>query len=78
MKMLIASEWREGEKRIEVRNPYDNNLIDTIPDANGNDVDEAITSALKGYEETKRLSAYERSKIREMTKKVEIKKEKYE
>ena len=63
MKMLIDGKWREADKTIEVRNPYDNALIDTVPDANEEDVEEAIESALKGYQGMKALSAYERSQI---------------
>jgi len=63
MKMLINGKWREADKTIEVRNPYDNALIDTVPDANEKNVEEAIQSALKGYQGMKALSAYERSQI---------------
>lgn len=29
MKMLLAGEWVEREEKIEVRDPYDDSIIDT-------------------------------------------------
>ena len=33
MKMLLNGEWVEREQTIDVRDPYDNSIIDTVPAA---------------------------------------------
>ncbi len=38
MRMLIGGEWIDSEYKIEVRDPYDNTLIDTVPRASVDDV----------------------------------------
>ena len=63
MKMLIGGKWVDREKRIEVTNPYDNSLVDTVPAASAQDVRDAIAAAVEGFQETKRLSTLERITI---------------
>jgi len=63
MKMLIAGGWTDKDERIEVRNPFDDSLIDTVPSADASDVEKALASAVRGFEEMRRLSARERSDI---------------
>ena len=63
MKMLIAGRWLDKEERIEVRNPFDGSVIDTVPAADSSDVEQALESAVRGFEEMRRLSARERSEI---------------
>jgi len=63
MKMLIGGEWVDREKKIEVKNPYDNSLVDTVPAASAEDMKDAIASAVEGFEQTKRLSTLERITI---------------
>jgi glyceraldehyde-3-phosphate dehydrogenase (NADP+) len=63
MKMLIGGKWVDRENKIEVRNPYDNSLVDTVPAASSQDMKDAITSAVEGFRETKKLSTLERINI---------------
>ncbi len=63
MKMLLAGEWVERSEKIEVFNPYDNSLIDTVPKATPEDVEKAVEAAKKGQKEMAALSAYERYEI---------------
>lgn len=78
MRMLIGGTWRDGENVIEVRNPYDDELIGTVPDGRKKDAQEAIESALEGYEEMKSLSSYERSQVlRKISKSLEKKREEF-
>lgn len=63
MKMFLAGEWVDRPQRIEVRNPYDNSLIDTVPRAGREDVDRALEFATRGAKVMARLSGYERWKI---------------
>ena len=63
MRMLIGGEWVDGDERIDVRNPFDDSLIDTIPCAGESDVEKALRSAVRGFEEMRRLPAWRRSEI---------------
>lgn len=63
MKMLINGKWVDKDKKIEVRFPYDNSLVDTVPQADKNDVLESIKSAKRGFEIMRKMPSFERSKI---------------
>jgi acyl-CoA reductase-like NAD-dependent aldehyde dehydrogenase len=63
MRMLVGGEWTEGAGREELRSPYDGEVIDTVPVADAQDVDRAITAAVRGAKHQRRLTAYEREAI---------------
>ncbi len=63
MKMLIDGKWVGRKKEIKVTDPYDDSLIDTVPQADETDVEIALNSALEGFEEIKSLSVYQRAEI---------------
>jgi len=63
MKMYVAGQWIDKPQTIEVRNSYDNSLIDTVPRAERADVERALQSAERGARVMARLSGYERWKI---------------
>lgn len=63
MKMLLGGKWVDRDKKIEVTDPFDNSVIDTVPAGGKADVEEALAAAVKGFEITKRMSVYERAEI---------------
>lgn len=63
MKMLLAGEWVDRDKKIEVLNPFDNSVIDTVPSATIEDVEKAVKAAKQGQRDIASLSAYERYEI---------------
>src|ERR671923_1069477 len=63
MKIFLAGNWIDKAKKIEVRNPFDNSVIDTVPRADADDLEEALAFAQRGTKIMARLSAYERWKI---------------
>ena len=63
MKMYLGGEWVSRDGTIEVINPFDGSVIDTVPRAGVEDVDMAVQSALRGAEAMKRLSAFDRYTI---------------
>ncbi len=63
MKIFFAGKWVDKPKKIEVRNPYDNSVIDSVPKADGDDVDHALSFAERGAKVMAKLSGYERWKI---------------
>ncbi|MFQ5809294.1 MAG: aldehyde dehydrogenase family protein [Armatimonadota bacterium] len=63
MKMLIAGKWVEGDGHIEVLNPFDDSVIDTVPKASPAQADDAVRSAQRGFEIMRKMPACERSAI---------------
>lgn len=63
MKNFIAGEWVDKAKKIEVRNPFDHSVIDTVPKADSGDLEKALAFAERGAKVMAKLSAYERWKI---------------
>lgn len=63
MKMFIGGEWVDKRARIEVRNPFDNSVIDTVPRAEADDVERALAGAVEGAAIMRRMSGYERARI---------------
>lgn len=63
MKMYIGGAWVEGKEKIEVLNPFDGSVIDTVPKATSQDVQTALASAARGAEAMAKLTAYQRYQI---------------
>jgi glyceraldehyde-3-phosphate dehydrogenase (NADP+) len=63
MKMHVAGQWIDKPKKIEVLNPYDNSVIDTVPRGEAADVDRALESAARGARVMAGLPGHERWKI---------------
>lgn len=63
MKMFLAGEWVDKPEKIEVLNPYDNSVVDTVPRVDLGDVERALASAERGATAMAKLSGYERWKI---------------
>ncbi|OLC14918.1 MAG: aldehyde dehydrogenase [Candidatus Rokubacteria bacterium 13_1_40CM_69_27] len=63
MKMYVAGQWTDKPNTIEVRNPYDNAVLDTVPRADKGDVERALQSAERGAKAMAKLSGYDRWKI---------------
>ena len=47
MKMLINGKWVDRKEKIEVRDPWDDTVVDTVPSASAEDVETALASAAK-------------------------------
>jgi glyceraldehyde-3-phosphate dehydrogenase (NADP+) len=63
MKMLLAGEWVDRTETIDVRDPFDNSLIDTVPSASHEDVETALAAAFAARETARKMTTYERSQI---------------
>jgi glyceraldehyde-3-phosphate dehydrogenase (NADP+) len=63
MKMFLAGEWLDRDKKAEVRHPFDGRVIDVVPQANATDVDVALTGLRHGAEVMRRMPALERFRI---------------
>ena len=76
MRMFVQGEWTETPQLIEVRNPYDDSVVDTVPKARPADVDAALAGAVEGARVMRNLPAYDRSRI--LTKAADIMEERAE
>ncbi|MFT5089421.1 MAG: acyl-CoA reductase-like NAD-dependent aldehyde dehydrogenase, partial [Planctomycetota bacterium] len=63
MKMYLGGQWVDKDERINVVNPFDGSIIDTVPKGSSADVGTAIESAERGAKAMAALSAYERYTI---------------
>jgi len=63
MKMFLAESWQDRSEKIEVLNPFDGKIVDTVPMASLSDVEAALAAASQGTLPIRRLSGFERSKI---------------
>lgn len=63
MKMLLGDTWVDRDTTIDVRDPFDNSVIDTVPSATAEDVESALVTAEAARETARNMTTYERSQI---------------
>ncbi len=63
MNMYIGGQWVPGSETMEVLNPYDGSVVDTVPMATAADIDKALASAVRGAAAMRVLSGFERYQI---------------
>src|SRR5262245_25905959 len=63
MKIFLAGNWIDTPKKIEVKNPFDNSVIDTVPRADAVAMEKALVFAQRGAKVMAKLSSYDRWKI---------------
>ena len=63
MKMLLGHEWVDREDTIDVRDPFDDSLIDTVPAADHGDVETALATAAAACATARKMTTYERSQV---------------
>ncbi|MDG2166776.1 MAG: aldehyde dehydrogenase family protein [Opitutales bacterium] len=60
MKFFLNGSWQDRDEVLEVTNPYDGSVIDTVPKASSDDVNTAIAAAVEGAKVMEALTGYER------------------
>ena len=63
MKMHVGGAWVEAEEKIDVLNPFDGSVVDTVPRATMNDVNTALATAQKAAKQVADMTGYERYEI---------------
>ncbi len=63
MEMYVAGQWRSTALEDTVTNPYSGELVDTVPRAGPEDVEDALEAAVAGASVMRRLTPYERRQI---------------
>src|ERR1035438_7255390 len=67
MKMCVGGQWVDTGEKIEVLNPYDNAVVDTVPHARAGDIEAALAAAVRGAKIMAKLTAWERYQILKKT-----------
>ena len=70
MKMLIHGKWVDKPEKINVLNPYDGNVLDTVPAGTVDDVKKAIESAAEGFTINRDMPVHRRISILKKTAKI--------
>src|SRR5262245_43087873 len=63
MQMFIAGQWQDRDQKIEVTNPYNGEVVDTVPRGSAADVDAALATLVEGAKLMRAMSAADRSEI---------------
>lgn len=60
---LLDGKWISDRKPVEVRSPYDQSVIASVAQATRADAEAAIAAAVRAFEVTRKLPAYERQRV---------------
>ncbi len=63
MRMYLAGNWLEGDRKTEVLNPFDNSVIDVVPRGTADHVRKALDFAVEGAKAMRKLSSYDRFRM---------------
>jgi len=74
--LFINGNWVEGKKKIDVYNPYNNQVIGIVSEADENDIDKAVGSAKDSFQKFKDTPLYLRASfLRKISEKLTERKE---
>ena len=62
-KLLIANEWVDAAETITVRSPHTGEVVGEVAKAGPAEMERAVQAAVRGFEETRKLSSFRRSEI---------------
>lgn len=63
MKLFYASDWHDSTERLDVTNPYDGSVVDSVPQADPAAVEAAVVGAVAGAAVMRKLPGYDRFQI---------------
>lgn len=63
MRMFYGGEWRDATRKIEVRNPFDDSVVGTVPAATESDIEAALVGAVAGAKTMAAVPGYKRYQI---------------
>ncbi len=63
MKMHVGGSWVDAADTIDVLNPFDGSVVDTVPRATLDDVETALTTAQRAAKQVAAMTGYERYEI---------------
>jgi glyceraldehyde-3-phosphate dehydrogenase (NADP+) len=62
-KLLIANEWVDAADTIAVRSPHTGEVVGEVAKAGPAEMERAVQAAVRGFEETRKLSSIRRSEV---------------
>ncbi|UCD25732.1 MAG: aldehyde dehydrogenase family protein [Gemmatimonadota bacterium] len=63
MEMFVAGDWVDRSERIEVRDPFDDAVLDTVPAATYDDVETVLAASVDGSRVARAMTTFERSAV---------------
>ncbi|MBF0124153.1 MAG: aldehyde dehydrogenase family protein [Magnetococcales bacterium] len=63
MRAYVGGSWIEGERQLEVINPFNGQLIDRVAECSAAEVEQAIATAHQALPQTRQLEPYQRARI---------------
>lgn len=60
---FCAGEWRTSDQPLEIKNPYNNEVVGLTWFASEQDYEDAVVAAGQAFEQTRKLGSYERAQI---------------
>lgn len=63
MKMFVRGEWVDSDERIDVCNPFNGQVIDTVPKASADHLEAALSGAVEGARLMREMPGYQRFQI---------------
>ncbi|MCZ6679491.1 MAG: aldehyde dehydrogenase family protein [Candidatus Poribacteria bacterium] len=63
MRMHIGGEWVDKSQKIDVLNPFDGSVVDTVPKGDRDDIEKALQTAERGAKIMAKMTGYERYEI---------------
>lgn len=61
--MYSAGRWTGASEQLQVLNPFDNSVVDSVPSATADDVEQSIASLKRGAEIMRTMPAHQRATI---------------
>ncbi len=62
-KLYLAGEWRSSADKLDVKNPYNDEVVATVSRATPEQIEEATARAVEAFEKTRHLPGHEREAI---------------
>lgn len=60
MKFYLAGEWQDRDETIAVCNPFNGDVVDTVPKATADDIESALVAAVEGAHVMASMQGYDR------------------
>lgn len=62
-KFLVGGQWRDSQETLEIRNPYNGEIVGTTYRPSEEDIEDAVKASVKALEATRSLHTYKRSEF---------------
>ena len=63
MKMFRNGQWQSAKQSLEIQNPFDQSVVDSVPAATATDIELAVDGLVGGADSIKQLPAWKRAEI---------------